>query len=135
MTNNLKKPYPFSEHDNKKALAHNGAHFDRNLGRKIKSSELSEHYTPCTFLSWGHVAPVTSLQSESYVKITGNKSEFTRYPDHYCSVSRKEKGPGISDSSHKLSFSIEERHQTSLSVIAESQYRDKSAHLWTYSYN
>ena len=134
MTNNLKKPYPFSDHDNKKALEHNGAHFNRNLGRKIKSNDLSEHYTPCTFLSWGDVTPATSLQSDSYVKFSCNKSELTRYPDHYSSLSRKEQGPGISDSSHKLSFPVEERHQTSLSVIAETQYRDKSAHLWTYSY-
>ena len=135
MTNNLKKPYPFSEHDNKKTLECSGEHFDKNLGRKIQPIESSHHYTPLTFLSWDHSTNTKSLQSDSYVKLSAKKSELTRYPDHYKYILRKEKGPSISDSSHKLSFPIEEQHRTPLAVIAETQPRDKYAHLWTYSYN
>ena len=135
MTNNLKKPYPFSEYDNKKALENSGEHLGKMLGRKIKPSESTHHYTPLTFLSWDHATNMTSLQSDSYVKLTAKKSELTRYPDQYNSVYRREKGSCISDSSHKLSFPIEEQHITPLAVIAETQPRDKSAHLWTYSYN
>ncbi|KAI6660918.1 hypothetical protein LOD99_13642 [Oopsacas minuta] len=134
MTNNSRKPYPFSDHDNKRTLENHGEHFDRNLGRKIKSSESTEHYTPLSFLSWDHATTMKSLQTDSYVKLTCKKSELTRYPDHYSSADRKNKGPSISECSHKLSFPIQERHKTSLSVIAETQHRDKNAHLWNYSY-
>ena len=134
MTNNLKKPYPFSDHDNKKTLENCGEHFDKKLGRKINSDE-SQHCTSPALLSWDHPTTMSSLQTESYIEKSYNRSEITRYPKHYDAAVRKIKGPSVSDNSHKLIFPLQEQHPTPLAVIAETQPRDKSAHLWAYSYH